>query len=149
MLSSRPLPVTSRARVGAGETEEIMETLQPETETTAHAETVQTSVADIARFLQENFGQRLAAFIAGIEDPKQVGKWCAGQNSPRIDSELRLRAAYQVFRMIALRENPHTARAWMIGMNPQLEDDSPVQAIAEDRHKDVMGAARSYIKGDL
>lgn len=127
-----------------------METLRDhDTETTAHAGTVQTPVADIARFLQENFGRRLAAFIAGIEDPKQVGKWCIGQNSPRIDSELRLRAAYQVFQMITLEENSHTARAWMIGMNPQLEDDSPIQAIAEDRHKDVMAAARSYLKGDL
>ncbi|WP_051813811.1 hypothetical protein [Streptomyces sp. NRRL S-340] len=120
-----------------------------ETEATAHAGTVQASTAAIARFLQDNFGQRLTAFIAGIEDPKQVGKWCSGQNSPRIDSELRLRAAYQVFQMITLAENCHTARAWMIGMNPQLEDDSPVQAIAEDRHKDAMAAARSYLKGDL
>ncbi|MFB7598730.1 XRE family transcriptional regulator [Streptomyces sp. NPDC056160] len=120
-----------------------------ETEATAHAGTVQASTADIARFLQDNFGQRLTAFIAGIEDPKQVGKWCSGQNSPRIDSELRLRAAHQVFRMIDLAENCHTARAWMIGMNPQLEDDSPIQAIAEDRHKDAMAAARSYLKGDL
>ncbi|MET7935347.1 XRE family transcriptional regulator [Streptomyces sp. NPDC005322] len=127
-----------------------METLREhDTETAAHADMVQTSIADIARFLQENFGQRLTAFIASIEDPKQVGKWCSGHNSPRIDSELRLRAAYQVFQMITRAENCHTARAWMIGMNPQLEDDSPVQAIADDRHKDVMAAARSYIKGDL
>ncbi|MFK0023708.1 XRE family transcriptional regulator [Streptomyces sp. NPDC090798] len=119
------------------------------TETTAHANTVQKSIADIARFLQDNFGQKLTAFIAGIEDPKQVGKWSSAQNSPRIDSELRLRAAYQVFQIIELQENCHTARAWMIGMNPQLEDDSPLQAIAEDRHKDVMAAARSYVKGDL
>ncbi|ANW19116.1 hypothetical protein [Streptomyces clavuligerus] len=121
----------------------------PGTEAAAHADTVQTTIADIARFLQENFGQRLAAFIAGIEDPKQVGKWCSSQNAPRVDSELRLRAAYQVFQMITLAENCHTARAWMIGMNPQLEDDSPIQAVAADRHKDVMAAARSYIKGDL
>jgi hypothetical protein len=136
--------------IGHEENEETMETLREhDTETTAHADTVQKSVSDVARFLQENFGQRLTAFIAGIEDPKQVGKWCSGHNSPRIDSELRLRASYQVFQMITLAENCHTARAWMIGMNPQLEDDSPVQAIADDRHKDVMAAARSYIKGDL
>ncbi|WP_405880876.1 hypothetical protein OG762_21205 [Streptomyces sp. NBC_01136] len=73
-------------------------------------------------------------FIAGIEDPKQVGKWCTSRNSPRIDSELRLRAAHQVFQIIEL---------------PQLEHDSPLQAIAEDRHKDVMAAARSYVKGEL
>ncbi|GHA02189.1 XRE family transcriptional regulator [Streptomyces echinoruber] len=127
-----------------------MQTLREHgTDKAAHADTVKRSIADIARFLQENFGQRLTAFIAGIEDPKQVGKWCTAQNSPRVDSELRLRAAYQVFQMISIEENAHTARAWMIGMNPQLEDDSPIQAIAEDRHKDVMAAARSYLTGDL
>ncbi|MFF7415466.1 XRE family transcriptional regulator [Streptomyces lydicus] len=118
-------------------------------EESAHRDTSRQSIADIARFLQDTFSQRLTAFIAGIEDPKQVGKWCAAQNSPRIDSELRLRAAYQVFQTIEHAENSHTARAWMIGMNPQLDDDSPLQAIADDRFKDAMAAARSYIKGDL
>ncbi|MFD3424125.1 XRE family transcriptional regulator [Streptomyces decoyicus] len=118
-------------------------------ENSANRDTVRQTVADIARFLQDTFSQRLTAHIAGIEDAKQVGKWCTAQNAPRIDSELRLRAAYQVFQTIEHAENSHIARAWMIGMNPQLDDDSPLQAIAADRFKDVMAAARSYIKGDL
>ncbi|MGV9248655.1 XRE family transcriptional regulator [Streptomyces sp. NPDC003710] len=118
-------------------------------EARAHRETAQQTIADIARFLQNNFSQRITAYVAGIEDAKQVGKWCKGLNVPRFDSEVRLRTAYQVFKLIESGENCHIARAWMIGMNPQLEDNSPLQAIAEDHFKEVMAAARSYLQGDL
>lgn len=122
-------------------------------ETTAEAralrDTTEQSIAGIARFLQDTFSQRVVAFIAGIEDPKQVGKWCREQNAPRFDSEMRLRTAYQIFKFIENAENLHTARAWMIGMNPQLDDDSPLEAVAGERYKDVMTAARAYLQGDL
>ncbi|AXG79729.1 XRE family transcriptional regulator [Streptomyces paludis] len=117
--------------------------------TAAHTSTNELQTPGIAQFLQDTFGQKLTAYIAGIADPKHVRNWCTGQSTPRFDSELRLRAAFQVFQVIARAENPHTARAWMIGMNPQLEDDSPLEVIAEGRVKDAMAAARSYIKGDL
>ena len=38
---------------------------------------------------------------------------------------------------------------WMMGVNPQLEDYSPLQAIAVGRLKDVMDAAHSHRHGDL
>lgn len=40
-------------------------------------------------------------------------------------------------------------RAWMPGMNPQLDDDSPIEAMAEGRFKEAMAAARSFQRGDL
>ncbi|MFF1659146.1 hypothetical protein [Streptomyces sp. NPDC058255] len=84
-----------------------------------------------------------------MEDPKQVGRWTRGQNVPRFDSEFRLRTAYHVFTYISHCENRHIARAWMMGMNPQLEDDSPPEAISAERFKEVMAAARSFHQGDL
>lgn len=107
------------------------------------------TVAGIASFLQKTYSQRLTAHVAGIEDPKQVGRWCSGRSAPRYESEERLRIAYQVFKLIESGENFHIARAWMIGMNPQLDDDSPLQAIADARYKEVMAAARAYLQGDL
>jgi hypothetical protein len=32
-------------------------------------------------------------------------------------------------------------------MNPQLEDASPAEAIAEDKFRDVMAAARAFVVG--
>ncbi|KMS86697.1 XRE family transcriptional regulator [Streptomyces regensis] len=120
-----------------------------EVEARAHRDTAGQPVAEIARFLQDTFSQRVAAHIAGVDDPKQVGRWAAGKNTPRFDSEFRLRTAYHVFTYIADCENRHIARAWMMGMNPQLEDDSPIHAIADGRFKEVMAAARSFRAGDL
>lgn len=127
--------------------------MQTQTGSTAEARALRAqteeSIAGIARFLQETYSQRLTAYVAGIEDPKQVGRWCREQSAPRYESEERLRTAYQVFKLIEAGENFHIARAWMIGMNPQLDDDSPLHAIAEARYKDVMAAARAYLQGDL
>jgi hypothetical protein len=131
------------------------ETMQTQRESTAEAEAralrdmAEQTPAEMARFLQDTFSQRVVAYIAGIEDHKQVGRWARGLNTPRIDSENRLRAACQVFHFIANCENPHIARAWMMGMNPQLDDASPIEAISEGRQKEVMAAARSFQRGDL
>lgn len=113
----------------------------------AHVTTVRMSIADIARFLQDNLGQRLTARITNISDPRQVGKWVSGDSAPRQEAEDRLRAALQVFQLIQDAESLHTARAWMIGMNPQLEDEAPLTVIADGRFKDVMVAARAYVDG--
>ncbi|MFI2370298.1 XRE family transcriptional regulator [Streptomyces sp. NPDC018833] len=113
----------------------------------AHAATVRMSIADIARFLQDNLGQRLTARITNISDPRQVGKWASGETKPRQDAEDRLRAALQVFQLIQDAESLYTARAWLIGMNPQLEDEAPLVVIADGRYRDVMVAARAYVDG--
>ncbi|MEV6572907.1 XRE family transcriptional regulator [Streptomyces sp. NPDC051577] len=113
----------------------------------AHAITVRMHIDEIARFLQDNLGQRLTARLAGISDPKQVGRWASGDSAPRHDAEERLRAALQVFQLIQDAESLYTARAWMIGMNPQLEDQAPAQCIADGRLRDVMVAARAYVDG--
>ncbi|MGC9494861.1 XRE family transcriptional regulator [Streptomyces sp. WG7] len=113
----------------------------------AHVTTVRMSIADIARFLQDNLGQRLTARITNINDPRQVGKWASGDSAPRQEAEERLRAALQVLQLIQDAESLYTARAWMIGMNPQLEDEAPLTVIADGRFKDVMVAARAYVDG--
>ncbi|TQJ37775.1 XRE family transcriptional regulator (plasmid) [Streptomyces sp. NBC_00080] len=107
------------------------------------------ALGDIAKFFQEQYSQRVTAILAGVDDPKQVGRWIRGEHQPRYDSELRLRTAYQVFRIITRAENAHIARAWMIGLNPQLDDESPINAIAHERYKEVLAAARTYCEGDL
>ncbi|MGW1895397.1 XRE family transcriptional regulator [Streptomyces sp. NPDC002004] len=113
----------------------------------AHGTTTRMRIAEIARFLQENLGQRITARITRISDPRQVGKWASGDAQPREEAEARLRAALQTFQLIQHAEDIYTARAWMIGMNPQLEDETPAQCIADGRFKDVMVAARAYVDG--
>ncbi|MCF6525180.1 XRE family transcriptional regulator [Streptomyces sp. JJ36] len=105
------------------------------------------SVADTARFLKDNLGQQLTARLAGISDAKQVGKWATGKASPSQNAETRLRDALQIFQLIQEAESLYTARAWLIGMNPQLDDEAPLKVIAEGRGREVMVAARAYLAG--
>ena len=38
-------------------------------------------------------------------------------------------------------------RAWFIGMNPQLDDESPAEVIREGRVKDALTAAKTFVSG--
>jgi hypothetical protein len=113
----------------------------------AHKRSVTFEIDDIAEFLQENLGQKLVAYMAEVSDAKTVGKWASGAQKPRPDADSRLRAAFQIFHLLQSEESPHTVRAWFIGMNPQLDDESPAQAIREGRMRDALVAAKAYVAG--
>jgi hypothetical protein len=116
--------------------------------TEAHRSTVESSVADIAAFLQDALGQKLVAYMVGVEDPKTIGRWASEKRVPQdVEVEKRLREAHQIFRLLMTKESPHTVRAWFVGMNPQLDDESPAAAIREGRSRDVLVAARAFLAG--
>lgn len=112
----------------------------------AHRRTVTLATADIARFLQDTLGSKLTAYIAGVSDPKMVGRW-AGGTKPAAEREKRLRAAYQVFQLLLEAEDEYVARAWFIGMNPQLDDETPADCLRQSQVRDVMAAARAFLSG--
>jgi hypothetical protein len=113
----------------------------------AHRKQVSFDIADIAVFLQETLGQKLVAYMAGVSDPKTVGQWIRRAQQPRHDAEVKLRTAFQVFHLLQNEESPHTVRAWMIGMNPQLDDLSPAEAIHQGMLKETWVAAKAYVSG--
>jgi len=113
----------------------------------AHRQTTETSIEQITAFLEEVLGRKLVATLAGVADPKAVGRWAAGERSPRSAAEERLRVAYQVFRLLLTEESKHTIRAWFIGLNPQLNDESPIMVIRAGRFQEVMVAAKAYVSG--
>ena len=113
----------------------------------AHRQTTETSIEQITIFLEEVLGRKLVAALAGVADPKAVGRWATGERSPRAAAEERLRVAYQVFRLLLAEESKHTIRAWFIGLNPQLNDESPVMVIRAGRFQEVMVAAKAYVSG--
>ncbi len=113
----------------------------------AHQKAVVFEVKDIARYLQETLGQKLVAFMTGVADPKRVGRWAQGSQAPREDAERRLRAAFQIFHLLLAEDSAHVVRAWFIGMNPQLDDDSPAEAIRDGRLKEALAAARAFVSG--
>jgi hypothetical protein len=111
----------------------------------AHRKAVKTTYAELVATLVEAFGRTLVAFIGGV-DPKTVDRWAEGTN-PRPEGERRVRTAFQVYQLLLSRESEHTVRAWFIGLNPQLDDISPAQALRDDQTKEVLVAAKSFTLG--
>lgn len=109
----------------------------------AHDQAV--DLKDVIAFLNEHLGSRLLALTVGV-DHKTVGRWLTDVNrTPRFETETRLRAAHQIFRLVQQVESSPTARAWFMGMNPQLEDNSPAEAIRDGNVRDAMAAARAFV----
>ncbi|WP_150463201.1 hypothetical protein [Nesterenkonia ebinurensis] len=91
-------------------------------------------------------GKQLLSFIIG-RDPKSVQRWARGEAHPREREERILRNAFQVYALLDQVESDHTIRAWFMGMNPQLDDESPAEALAAEQFRDVTAAARAFISG--
>jgi hypothetical protein len=113
----------------------------------AHRKAVESTIRDVVGYMQEVLGQKLVAYIAGVSDPRTVGRWAAGERAPRAEHEQRLRCAYQTFQLLLAEESPHTVRAWSLGLNPQLDDQSPAQSIREGAFRDVLIAAKAFLAG--
>lgn len=114
----------------------------------AHRDTMSASVRDIATELQTLLSRRLTAVIAGVKDGKTVTRWSSGATTEiRYESEQRLRTAYEIARLLLQFDSPHTVRAWFIGLNPQLGDVSPIEAIHDGQLKEAIAAARAFVAG--
>lgn len=118
-------------------------------ETRVHREATQASVQELATFLQDILTRRLTALVAGQKDGKTVTRWVTGDIAVIRDPmvEQRLRTAYEVSKMLLQYDSPQTVRAWFIGLNPQLDDVSPAEALANGDLKEVRAAARAFIAG--
>lgn len=60
---------------------------------------------------------------------------------------IRARAvALRIFQMIEAQEGADLARAWFIGGNPALGDDTPITAIRELSFSEVEAAAANHLE---
>jgi hypothetical protein len=111
-----------------------------------HRQATAASISDIARFLQEVLSRRLTAYAAGVQDGKTVTRWASGEVTEIRDFEVeqRLRTTYEIVLLLLTQESPRTIKSWFIGMNPELDDLSPIEAIHDGSLKDAMIAAHVF-----
>lgn len=119
-------------------------TAQPYSTRASDKRRAQTSAHNVVKFLREKLGLTLTAQLADV-NARTVTRWIANQARPREEAEKRLRAAYQIFMILEKEEAPPTVRAWFMGMNEQLDDLTPTEAIALGREKDALVAARAFV----
>lgn len=114
--------------------------------TDVHQRAVELRLADIVAFLRDNLGPNLTAHMVE-RDERTVTRWAEESQKPTPSIERRLREAYHIFQVVQAGDSNHVARAWFMGMNPQLEDMAPLDVIREDRFRDAMSAARAFRAG--
>lgn len=111
-------------------------------------EAVRKPIAEIAGYLQEHLGQRPTAYLSGLENVKSVGKWAAGKVTPRAPASLRLRHAYHAARLLIEAFGDETAKAWLFGINRELDDEAPAVVLRYATEPEdvtpVVRAARSF-----
>lgn len=91
------------------------------------------SIREIAAYVQDAVGQRVAAAMAGLSDAKQIGRYARADGpDPHATTERRLREGYKVVRILVDAYDGKTARAWLFGTNALLDDRAPI---------DLLGAA--------
>ena len=114
----------------------------------AHRDATSTPIQQVADELQHLLSRRMTAIIANVKDGKTVTRWASGETtSIRLESEQRLRTAYEIMRLLLQYDSPQTVRAWFVGLNPQLGDESPIEVINEGRLKEALAAARAFTAG--
>lgn len=111
-----------------------------------HRQALRVSVREAAETLQTLLTRQVIAYVVAVKDVKTLTRWAAGEVMEiRVDSENRLRTAYEIATLLSRFEAPETVRAWFIGMCPQLNDMSPAEAIHDGRLQDAVYAARSFV----
>lgn len=107
-----------------------------------HADTARMDIREVVRRLNDALGGTLVAALAGARDPKASYKWGREHGpTPRDEVVKRLQLAHRAWMVVSTSEGGDVARMWFLGANPWLDEVSPVEAISQDRAKEVMDAA--------
>jgi len=118
------------------------------TEAAFYKEATRATVPEMAAECQRLLGQRLVAYVTGHRSPKMVGRWALEKSEPQAEAKERLRALYRTVRILGEHEQPDTIRAWLMGANPQLHDQAPVELLREAKLTEltpVFHAAENFV----
>ena len=90
------------------------------------------SLQNLAMDLQNTLTQRLTAYIVGISDGRDIGRYARGERKPHPGTDAKLRELSCLVAMMKEKEDPETIQIWFQGRNPELEDKSPARILHED-----------------
>ncbi|HVA26400.1 MAG TPA: hypothetical protein VMW62_18660 [Chloroflexota bacterium] len=123
----------------------------PRPDTQAFQEAMTLPFPDVVKRLQALLDERVIAFIGGVHDNRRVREWASGLRHPRPGVEERLRVTLQVGTAIAGASDGRVAQAWLLGLNPELDDRQPAQVLRDEdlarNGRDVVAAARIFVTG--
>lgn len=122
----------------------------PRPDLDAHRRAISADFSEIVDSLVSIIGRKLTAYIASVKDARAINRW-QDNATPQRDVEQRIRLAYHVAAMLAASDSNAVVQAWLIGLNPELNDDVPIRLLREGDieadGKRILKAARAFVAG--
>jgi hypothetical protein len=104
------------------------------------------NISETTRILNQTLGPTLVAALAGSRNPHASREWASQRgDSPTEEQAIRLRVAYKAWSAIEIEHGSDIARAWFIGANPWLGEDTPIDATREGRFAEMAASAQAMI----
>lgn len=118
--------------------------------TDAYRTSISTPLSNIAQDLQHLLTPRVTAYIVGVRDAKTINRWANGEVTQVRDAnvERKLRATYEISRMLLEYDKADIVKAWFVSMNPHLADRTPAEVIRQGQEREALAAARSFVVRD-
>lgn len=118
----------------------------------AHRRGTHAPFSEIAAELAEILGKKLTAYIGGVKDTRVVERWIHGEvEQPYRDADRRIRLAYQIAKTLSEHDSARVVQAWFIGLNPELQDRTPIRLLREEDIErvgpDLLNAMRAFLAG--
>ena len=120
-------------------------------ESKIYIECVKLPFPQLVSVLVEILGKKLTAYIGRASHVRSIEGWVEGK-TPYKDAEPRLRAAFQIARLIQSRDfSPGVIQSWFMGMNPELGDRAAATVLREEEIEkagpETLRAARAFVAG--
>ena len=117
----------------------------------AHRRAVQASFPEIVAELAIILGKKMTAYLGGVKDTRVVERWINAGVEPYRDADRRIRLAYQIAKTLSDHDPTRVVQAWFTGLNPELQDRSPIRLLREEDPDKVgpelLNAMRAYLAG--
>lgn len=105
-----------------------------------------STVSDRAGYLVNRLGPTLVAAGIGFRNRKVISEVSENLDEAFSDEQKkRINVMYEIWNKVSNSEGDDIARAWFIGANPWLNEDSAISAIREDRFSQVRAAAQAMV----
>ena len=123
---------------------------RPRPDLEAYREATTLPFPELVKRLSDLIGKKATAYIASVKDVRAVERWMSGA-SPYKNAENRLRLAFQIAKVLSQYEGQDVARAWLTGLNPELDDRVPIRLLREEEPEaigpQILSAVRAFLAG--
>lgn len=115
----------------------------------AHDWVARAPLTEVVAYLREVLTPRLTALLGGVRETRATREWAEGLREPSAATQARLRVAAQVAKIVETSFDAPTAQSWIQGMDPMLDDQSPLWVLRHAENEDdlrrVLQSARRFV----